>query len=115
HLGFTLVELLVVIAVIAILSAILLPALTGAKEQARRIQCINNEKQLLITHTIYCSDNNDRLVPANGGGGNSQSDPQYPPGWLYKPGEALMSNPNFSGPTHGLFYQSIRNWETYTC
>jgi prepilin-type N-terminal cleavage/methylation domain-containing protein len=113
--GFTLVELLVVIAVIAILAAMLLPALAGAKEQARRVQCINNERQLLITHTIYCNDNNDKLVPGNGGGGNSETDPQFPPGWLYQPGEALMSNPNFSGPTHGLFYQSIRNWDSYIC
>jgi len=113
--GFTLVELLVVIAVIAILAAMLLPALAGAKEQARRVQCINNERQLLITHAIYCNDNDDKMAPANGGGGNSQTDSQYPPGWLYKPGEALMSNPNFSGPTHGLFYQSIRNWDSYIC
>lgn len=113
--GFTLIELLVVIAVIAILAAILLPALASAKEQARRIQCINNERQLLITHHVYCNDNNDKMAPTNGGGGTSQTSSQYPAGWLYKPGEAVRTSANFSGPTHGLFYQTIQNWSTYVC
>ena len=113
--GFTLIELLVVIAIIAILAALLLPVLAGAKEQARRIQCINNVRQLLITHTIYCNDNNDKMAPANTGGGNSQTDPEYPAGWLYQPGEVKRTAPNFSGPTHGLFYQAMKNWDSYVC
>ena len=64
--AFTLVELLVVIAVIAILASVLLPALVGAKMQAARIQCISNQKQLLVAWTVYSGDNNDQLV-LNGG------------------------------------------------
>jgi prepilin-type N-terminal cleavage/methylation domain-containing protein len=60
--AFTLVELLVVIAIIGILAAILLPALSAAKDSARGIQCINNEKQLLLAWSMYPIDNEDRLV-----------------------------------------------------
>jgi prepilin-type N-terminal cleavage/methylation domain-containing protein len=59
--GFTLVELLVVIAIISILAAMLLPALEGALESARRVSCLNNLRQVYLSAAFYAEEHDDRL------------------------------------------------------
>jgi prepilin-type N-terminal cleavage/methylation domain-containing protein len=69
--GFSLTELLVVIAVIGILAGLLFPALSKAKGEARRIQCLNNQRQLCLIWMLYSGDHNDAVAP------NGHGDPEF--------------------------------------
>src|SRR5437016_4125590 len=96
--GFTLIELLVVIAIIAILASMLLPALSKAKESAKRITCVNNQKQLLICCHLYTGDNRELWPFPNWEGGVSGL-----AGWLTT--APYNSNDTQTNLQKGLLYQ----------
>ena len=88
---FTLVELLVVIGIIAVLAAMLMPALGKAREKAKQAECINNQKNLSLAITMYSNDNRSHFpYLTDGATGNGVYG-----GWIrYE---------NFPCPTSGIF------------
>jgi prepilin-type N-terminal cleavage/methylation domain-containing protein len=115
-LAFTLIELLVVIAVIAILAALLLPALAKAKTEALRIQCLNNQKQLTLSWTMYPGDNREML--ALNGGDQAATSPRAHL-WVYGGNhgdpETLTNMQYLVGANYALLAPFLASVQSYKC
>jgi prepilin-type N-terminal cleavage/methylation domain-containing protein len=96
--AFTLIELLVVISIIALLIAILLPALTAARDSAKKIQCLMNQKQLVTAVVAFTTDNDGVPPPGsddNDGDGPGTSQSANMKGVIYNTANGWANDPRF--------------------
>src|ERR1035438_3501617 len=128
--GFSLIELLVVLATLALLAAMLLPALAQTRQNSQVIECVANQRQLAVAWMMYARDNNDKLVPVGSLseqpaflGENPLTDTQLQPGGMlaqFCPGN-LQSVAMTVGRYYtnwikaGLLYPYIQNIAVYKC
>jgi len=82
--SFTLIELLTVIAIIAILAGMLLPALNKARDRARAVQCVSNMKQIGTLEQMYTADNKDYVCPTRCMGGDTGPYSDTGSNWWYR-------------------------------
>ncbi len=99
--SFTLIELLIVVAIIAILAGMLLPALNKARNSAKAIGCVSNLKQFGTAAISYAADNHDYVLPYRNDAGNGGAD-KYFPGSILQ-GYLPTKEPVNSAPPGGIY------------
>lgn len=109
--AFTLIELLVVISVIAVLMAILMPALQRAREQGKRAACMSNIKQLTFGWLFYADDNDDHLINGCTNRGAHNNDEAC---WLYFHPN-MTEEERIQGIKDGTLYRYINEIRLYKC
>lgn len=107
-------ELLVVIAVIAILAALLLPSLSKAKAKAYQAQCLGNLRQLAITYQLYTDDNSDHLAP-NGEGNAANGIKLWVLGATHRFPEYFTNRAYLLDPKYALFADYLKSTGVYKC
>jgi len=110
--AFTLIELLVVIAIIAILAALLLPALSAAKERGSRTSCLNNQKQLDLAWQMYADDSGGKLA-LNDWDLRGAGVPESPTNSWVTGNAGLDSDP--ATITIGTIFPYVKNVQGYRC
>jgi prepilin-type N-terminal cleavage/methylation domain-containing protein len=112
--AFTLMELLVVIAVIAVLFALLLPVISRAKNQAARTTDLNNLRQIMVAVHVYTGENNDILTWPNWDYGHLMPHGIARPGWLYAVNPATNGPASFNAQA-GLLWDSLHGGKVLLC
>ena len=125
--GFTLVELLVVVGIIAVLISILLPVLNKARQQASRVKCQSNMKQLMYAVLMYANDGKNFLPYCNWDD-DVNVNVRYSFGWLFTSpprrtgyletalnGNWKATMPPERGMLTGVLYPYLKNVQVYRC
>src|SRR3954463_12797529 len=112
--AFTLVELLVVMAIIVVLAALLLPALGNAKNRSAETKDLNNLRQILIALHVYVVDNAETLAWPNWDYGHGMPDGTDRAGWLYKPDESGTGTNRFNA-RNSLLWDSLHGGDVFFC